>query len=155
MSSAFDPNSFLDSQTTEASVKRPAIPAMTELVAVVKDLKAQSGPQKGDPTKTYTAINMILEIDLTQNPGVQALLGLDSVMMYDIIFLDINEGDQLDMAPGRNNKLRKYREACNLNQPGQPFSPRMFMGRMIKVQIGNDVKEGEVVDYIKGVVRAA
>lgn len=153
-SSIFDPQSFLDASTTEALVKRPPIPAGTELVGVITAQKPRAWTGKKDPTMGGIAIDLTVEFDLTGYPAVQAIVGLDKVQIVDGIMLDLTEGGSIDYAPGKNGKLRRYREALGLNVPGQSFSIRMMEGRPIRCKIKHDPYEGEVYDKIESVAKA-
>lgn len=152
--SVFDPNSFLDATTTEASVKRPPIPAGTDLVAVIVKQVGRAWTGKKDPTQSGVAVDLTLEFDLTQNPSIQKLVGIDKVLIQDGIMLDRTESGAIDYSPGKNGKLRRYREALGLNTPGQSFSMRMMEGRLIRAKIKHESYEGDIYDKIDSVSKA-
>lgn len=152
--SVFDPSSFLDATTTEQSTKRPAIPSGTDLVGVISKVAGRAWQGKKDPTQSGIAIDLSIEFDLTQNPSVHSLVGVDKVVIMDGLMLDLTEGGAIDYSPGKNNKLRRYREALGLNVPGQPFSARMMEGRTIRCKIKQDVYEGDIYDKIDSVAKA-
>lgn len=152
--SVFDPNSFLDATTTEASVKRPPIPAGTDLVATITKVVGRAWTGKKDPTQSGVAVDLTLEFDLTQNANVRQLVGLDKVQIVDGIMLDRTEGGAIDFSPGKNGKLRRYREALGLNVAGEPFSIRAMEGRLVKAKIKHDIYEGDTYDKIDSVAKA-
>lgn len=152
--SIFAPETFLDATTTEESVKRPPLPAGLELQAMIKSVKTRTWQGKKDPTQGGVAADLTVEFDLTAYPDIrQQQGGLDKVTIVDGIMLDLTEGGSIDYSPGKNSKLRRYREACGLNIAGQPFSLRMFEGRMIKARIKHDPYEGEIYDKIESVAK--
>ena len=51
----------------------------------------------------------------------------------------------LDTAPGKNRRLRIYREACDMNKAGDVFSPRKLQGQLIKVKIGWKTLEDKTI----------
>lgn len=133
--SQFDAATFLDATTTEAAAKRPPLP-VGDYTAIIGELAVRDGVSKKDPTKTYVAMDINLEIDV---PGsIQEELGLTmpTLKVKDSAMLDLAaDGKSLDWAPGKNGALRRYREALGMNISGQPFSPRQMGGRLVTVKI--------------------
>lgn len=151
--STFDPSTFLDATITEANTKRSPIPAGVDVAAVIGEPKSRSWNSK-DGTKSGIAIDVPLEIDLTAYPDLQKAVGIPKVTISDSIMLDLTESGGIDNAPGKNGKLRRYREALGMNNPGQPFSFRMMQGRMLKVKIKHRTYEGELYDEVDSVAKA-
>lgn len=136
MTTTFDPAAFLDFTTTEESVKRPPLP-IDDYTAVIGDLTTRSWVSPKDPTKSGIAIDVPLVIDV---PGdLVESLGLreSTLTVKDSIMLDLTESGSIDMGPGKNGRLRKYREATNNNKAGQPFNARMLSGQVVTVKIGH------------------
>lgn len=155
--SIFDAQSFLDASTTEVSVKRPPIPAGTDIIGLIKELKPRVWTGKKDPTQAGIAIDLTIEFDLTAHPDpkVRALVGVDKVSIVDGLMLNLTENNSIDYSPGKNGKLRKYREALGLNQAGQTFSIRQLEGRMVRCKIKHEPYEGDLYDKIDSVSAAA
>lgn len=151
--SHFDPESFLDATTTEASTRRNPIPAGADVVATIGAPKSRSWTSR-DQTKSGIAVDVPLTIDLTAYPDLRAQVGVDRVLVQDSIMLDLTEKGDIDYGPGKNSKLRRYREALGMNVPGQPFSIRAFEGRQIKVKIKHRLYEGEAYDEVDSVAKA-
>jgi len=153
--SLFDPQSFLDASTTEVLVKRPPIPAGTVLTGSIIKIAARPWTGRKDPTQGGIAIDCTVEFDLNAAPpGVRQVVGIDKVNIVDGIMLDLTESGSIDYAPGKNNKLRKYREALGLNVAGASFSIRQMEGRMVLCKIKHDPYEGEIYDKIESVAKA-
>jgi hypothetical protein len=153
--SQFDPSAFLDATVTEASTKRPPLPAGMDFVGVIGAVTSKTWVGKKDPTQSGIIINVPIEFDLTAYPDVQKQLGLDKITLTDSIMLDTTEDGAINLAPGKNAKLRRYREALDMNTAGQPFSFRAMTGRLIKAKIKHDPYEGEIYDKIDSVARAS
>lgn len=155
--SIFHPETFLDATTTEESVKRPPLPVGRDYQSLIKSVKARAWQGKQDPTKGGIAIDVQHEIDLSALPDVKAQVGgLDKVIINDSIMLDLTENGSIDYSPGKNSKLRTYREACGLNIAGQSFAPRMFEGRMVRARIKHVPRQdvpNEVFDNIEAVAK--
>jgi hypothetical protein len=156
--SQFDAAMFLDATTTEALVKRPLIPATTELVGTIMDLKTRQaqGKKADNADKTYTFLDFRIEFNLKDEyPQVREQVGVDKVSINQSISLQLNDaGTGLSMAPGANSQLRRYREATDLNVAGAPFSPRMLEGRRVKARISHreyPVGSGDLFEDIQAI----
>lgn len=152
--SAFDAESFLDQSTDKPLEGRTPLPAGQDFSGTIQDVKAASFQGKKDPSKTYIRLDVVVEVDVTSNPAVFKDVKYPSVRLTDGVLLDTTESGGIDWSPGRNGKLRSYREALNMNKPGDTFSPRAMVGRMIKVKIKHDPYEGVIYDRIDRVAKA-
>jgi hypothetical protein len=154
--SQFDPATFLDATTTEASFKRPPLP-VGDYRAVIGDLATRPWVSSKDPTKSGIAVDVPLVIDV---PGdLQEQLGLTqpTLTVKDSIMLDLTPSGTMDMSPGKNAKLRKYRDATGNNVAGRPFNIRMLQGQIVTVKL--DHREypegsGELFEQVQGVAAA-
>lgn len=160
--SQFDPASFLDATVTEASVKRKPLPAGRDFVGVIGEPKSRAWKSNKDPSnpKEGIAIDLPVEFEIASlPPDVQALFAnsegvvAGKIVIMDGIMLDLTANGAIDLAPGKNSKLRRYREATDLNTPGQPFSARMFQGRLVRCKIKHDPYDGEIYDKIDSVAK--
>ncbi len=124
--STFDPESYLDATLEAPTEKRPPLPAGT-YSATLGEPKAR-GWQSRDGTKSGTAIDVPVEVT---HEG-------EKYVVRDSIMLDVKDDGSIDNTPGANRRLRMYREATGLNQPGQPFSFRMLTGRAVKVSVTHE-----------------
>lgn len=148
--SQFDPQQFLDATMTEPLTKRPPINPGS-YSAVIGEPKMRQWTSR-DGTKSGVALDVPLEISLPADEATR--VGQPSVIVTDSVMLDMTEGGGLDTAPGKNRKLRNYREAVNLNNPGDKFSFRMLQGRSVKVAVKHDAVEGEVYERVGAVAKA-
>lgn len=152
--SNFDPAAFLDTTYTESNTKRNPIPSGTDIVGVIGEPKARVWQGKADPTKSGTVVDVPIEIDLSSYPDLQTKVGVPKVTLVDGIMLDQTEGGMLDFSPGKNSKLRRYREALGLNKSGEAFSFRMMQGRTIRVKVSHRTYEGDIFDQVDSVAKA-
>lgn len=152
MSSAFDPSAFLDAQITEVLIKRPPVP-VGDYTAVIGDITARTWQGVKDPSKSGIAWDIPLTVELP--PEVQTALGIDksTISMKDSIMIDLNDAGMIDTGVGKNNRLRAYREACNLNNPGDVFSARKMVGAVITVKIKHGVYNDLPTEEIGAVAR--
>ena len=150
--SHFDPSAFLDATITEPSTKRSPLPAGRDFVGIIGEVKARNWQGKADPTKSGVVMDIPLEIDLSAYPDVQ--IGATKVTLTDGIMLDTTESGMIDTSPGKNGKLRRYREALGMNKAGEPFSFRAMQGRVVKVKISHRTYEGDIFDQVDSVAKA-
>jgi hypothetical protein len=128
---SFDPQAFLDATMSEPLTKRPPInPGAYS--ALIGEPKTRAWTSR-DGSKSGIALDVPLEITLDPNEATR--VGQPTVIVSDSVMLDLTEAGGLDISPGKNRKLRNYREALNLNNPGDKFSFRMLQGRPIRVAV--------------------
>lgn len=148
--SAFDPSVFLDATITAPTIRRPPLTpgVYNSIIADVKPRKWQSK----DGTKAGWVLDVIHEIEV---PADQASrVGQTAIKLTNNGFLDLlPDGRGLDNAPGKNRLTRNYRDALDMNKPGDSFSFRMMIGRPCKVMVKNEVYQGDIVDNIDAVAK--
>lgn len=154
MSSQFSPDSFLDATITEPTTRRPPLPAGRDFIGIIGEVKSTAWQGKKDPSQSGIRIDVPIEIDITATPDVLAIVGQEKIVLIDGIMLDTTPGGSIDNSPGKNSKLRRYREALNMNKPGDAFSFRQMQGRQIRVKIKHELFEGDILDKIESVANA-
>lgn len=148
--SMFSPDQFLDMQVTESNDTKLVPIPVGEYIAVVSEVKARPWTSKSDPSKSGIALDVQWDID---DAGVKQLLGRDKVTVKQGVMLDMTESGGLDMGKGKNVGLGRLREACGLNQPGQPFSATMLTGRVAKVKVEHRVDGENIYSEVKQVAK--
>lgn len=151
--SVFDPQSFLDAQLTEPTEKRPPLP-VGDYRAVVGEVSARQWTGKADPTKTGIAWDIPLTLEIPTE--VQSAMGvtISTLNVTDSIMLDLTAQGTIDNGVGKNRRLRSYREACNMNKPGDVFSAKKMQGQIILVKIKHDMWEDNILEKVAGVAKA-
>lgn len=154
MSSGFDPSTFLDATTTEQSVRRPPLDP-GDYTAVTGELKVRSWTSTKPEAKVKSGIAFDVPLTVEVPLEMQERLKLPSstINMQDSIMIELTSGGGIDYGVGKNGALRRWRDATNCNTPGQPFSPRMLAGKVVKVKIGHRLWEGDVLDEIQAVAK--
>ncbi len=150
--SQFDPASFLDATITEPTVKRPPLP-VGDYTAVIGEVTARAWQGKADPSKSGIAWDVPLTLEVPAE--IQADLGMTqaTITLKDSIMIDLTAGGTIDNGIGKNGGLRRYREACDLNKPGDSFSARAMTGRVVKVKITHEIYQDAPVERVAGVTR--
>lgn len=155
--SIFDHSSFMDATTTEALIRRPPLPIGSEWIGMITDIQQVSWESKKPDAKQKSGwkFNVTIELDAGSQPQIKEITGADKVVLEDGIMLELN-ATGIDWSAGKNGRLRTYREALDLNTAGQPFAPRMMIGRPIRVKISHreyPQGSGEMFDQIAAVAR--
>ena len=144
---AFDPLAFVNLETTEAFTRRPPIAAGDYTATIGKPLASQW--TKEDRTGIRLSIPLRVEVP----PEQRAALGIDQIQVSDSCFIDTTEAGSMDWGPGKNGGLRRYREALDMNKPGEAFSVARMEGRMVRVKISHDLYNGEIQERASGVAK--
>ena len=125
--------------------------------AFEKEVKNPTSFQgKKDPSKTYVAMDIILDIEVpsTIREDLHITLEGNSLVKTHNIFLDVNaEGTGLDLAVGKNTALRHYREATNQNAAGKPFKLKDLEGKAVLVRLKQKEYEGNIYEEVARVAK--
>lgn len=157
MTSAFDPSIFLDAQTTEVNEKRPPIPVENPAAAdglytaVIGEIKAESGTIGKGERVGQPWVSMIIPLRIQVPAEVQGLGLPPELTLTDRAFLDLTPQGAMDNSKGKNRQQRVYRDATDMNKPGEPFAWRMLTGRVVKVKITHEMYEGNLQERPSGV----
>lgn|SRR3990167_2180567 len=138
--SIFNPDSFLQQETTQATeAKYTPIPE-AEYRATVDDVTSGLSSKKSVPF-----LNVTFEI---HDENLRKQLGMEHVRVNMNLWLDLTETGAIEVGPNKNVKLGKLREALGQNQSGQAWSPLMMKGKgpvVILVSQRKDENDPEVV----------
>ena len=151
----FDPVQFLDAEISTPLVRRPPLP-IGDYLAVIGEVKAEVWTGKpGGKAEGKSGMKYVVPLSIDVPQEVQTALGLNqaTLTLTDGIMLDLNEGGTIDTGPGKNGGLRRYRDALDMNKPGENFSARKMQGRPIRVKITHELYNGDAVERIDGVAR--
>ena len=162
--SAFSPEAFLDAQVTEVNEKRPPLPVENPASedglyhAVIGDIKMTSGTyEKGDRIGQrwlLAQVPLTIEIPKQVQDGLGLKLEKGTLTLTDRAFIDLTAQGNIDNSKGKNRRQKQYRDACDLNKPGDSFSWRQLIGRPIKVKIDHEMYQGEPQERISAVLPA-
>jgi hypothetical protein len=150
--SAFDPMLFLDTTLDSPTEKREPLP-IGDYTAVIGEVTSRQWQGKADPTKSGVALDVPLIIDVPAE--LQVSMGLPATLnLKDSIMLDLTESCMIDNGKGKNRQLRNYREATNMNKPGDVFSPRKLQGQVITIKVTHEIYQDSPVERVSGVSKA-
>lgn len=139
--SVFNPDTFMNTTTTDAlSTTYTPVPE-GEWNAVVKEIK---------PRQAKEAI--ILDVLwAVEEPEVIQATGMKVPIVRQSIFLDMTESGGLDIGKGKNIGLGKLREALGQNQKGQAWAPGNMLGGVAKIRVAHRMYEDTIQADVKGV----
>lgn len=153
---SFDPQQFLQAQVSEVNEKRAPLPTENPAspdglyTAVIGDIKMESGTiEKGDRAgRPWLAAVIPLKIEVPQQ--LQDGLKLPPVLqLTDRAFIDLTDQNTIDNAPGRNRRQKEYREALDLNKPGDIWSWSKANGQVVKLKHAQKMYNGEILDDVQ------
>lgn len=147
--SIFDPNLLLDETTEQVSERRPPLP-VGEYQAIIGEVEAK--PWSKDDGSS--GMRLILPIKIVVPPAQAESLGYSELTLRDGGPVDLTPNGSVDYSKGKNNKIRAYRDATDLNKSGERFNLRMLTGRMVKVVVQHELYEGNLQERVKGVAKA-
>ncbi len=149
--SSFNPDTFLDATLTDPTEKRPPLP-VGDYTAILGAVTARQWQGKVDPTKSGIAWDIPVTIDVPAEIQAELKMDQSTLNLKDSIMIDLTANGTIDNGPGKNRRLRAYREATDMNKPGDVFSARKMEGKVVKVKITHDLWEGQPIEKISGVV---
>lgn len=157
----FDASAFLDLPVDTPMVKRPPLPA-TDYIATVKQVDARQWTSKDKVDEATGRLKSGIAYDVTLTLEVpeatRLALGLTNptLELKDGIMLEMTpDGKGIDFAPGKNNQLRRYREALDMNKPGDVFRARDMAGKMLLVKIKHEEYPAGSGDFFERVASPA
>jgi len=136
--SAFNPDTFLNTETSEANATVYVPVPEGEWPGVIKEIK----PRVLDDGRPILDVNYIID-----DEGVRQETGMAEPKVRQSIWLDVTEAGGLDFGKGKNVALGRLREALGQNQSGKPWAPGMLVGGVAKVKITHsiDKRDGQTV----------
>ena len=155
----FNPEAYLDAPLDKPLERRlPLSP--TDYTGVIQDAKIVPWQSKdkfdettGMPLAGIRAeLKVSLEIPEAERTRVN--LTQPTFTIIDSMMLDLTPTKAIDDSPGRNSRLRMYREATDQNKPGESFTIRKLIGKAIRVKLGHRaLPSGEPTEEIKMVAK--
>mgnify|MGYP007071584267 CR=1 FL=1 len=157
MSDMFDYTAFLDQSTETASERRPPVPALEYLATItdvgMKPWQSKDKYNEDGTLKSGVMLEVTTELQLPQE--VQDMCKITKLTLMDRPMLDLlPDRSGIDYGLGKNGRLRMYREATGMNVAGQAFSPRMLIGRLIRVRVTHEEYQGNLQERIGGIAKA-
>lgn len=157
MDMTFDPKAFLDQTTETASERRPPVPAL-EYLATIQDLQMQQWQSKdkyNDDGTLKSGYKFVITLELQLPQEIRDICKITKLTLTDTPMIDLTpDKTGIDYSIGKNNRLRQYREAAGLNAAGQPFAPRMLIGRMVRVRVTHEEYQGNLQERVGAIAKA-
>jgi len=156
----FDPIAFLDMPIDQPLERRPPLPAR-DYTAVIQSVSTRrwASKDKYDDTgnlKSGIAIDLELAIQIPQEIKEAVGIDKDSMVLKDSIMLDLNAQGGIDTSKGKNNALRRYREALDMNKAGETFKIAAMAGRLLLARVKHEeypAGSGNLLEKIDSVAK--
>ncbi len=154
----FDPTAYLEMSIDTPMEKRPPAPAGVYFPADITGLNVAQWQSKDkvDETgnlKSGIRFDIALKVQFPAEIVQQYGLTYKELTITDGVMIDRNSNGGIDTTPGKNNGLRKYREAADLNRPGEVFKPLQLVGRTVMVKFRHEEYQGNLQEKIADVIR--
>lgn len=161
MNSIFDAQALLSATIDTPMTKRNLLPAGQDYIGEIGEPKMRPWSKKDDPSIKGVACDVTIEVKSEElTPAQKEQLGsFDGKLIFrDSIMIDLTPEGGIDTASGKNGKLRMYREALDMNKPGDQFSFLAMQGRRIrfklKHQVNPDFNNGEPTEQVAAIAKA-
>ncbi len=156
MSDVFDAAMFLDAVMDQPLERRDPLPTTEDYRAVIGEVVAHRWTSQKEDAKVKGGVRLEIPLILDLPQELVERLGYSTTTftIKDSVMLDLTEGGGIDHGKGKNNQLRAYREALDMNRAGENFSPRAMQGRVVLVKLKHEMYNGAPVEKIAGIAKA-
>lgn len=172
MASAFDPTEFLDAPSSVVNERRAVVPVENPdspdglYTAMIGNVEMACGLIGKGERVGQPWLQAVVPLELQLTPSLQQALGFDKPVftVVDRPMLDLAPGatidamgklkGSLDNGKGKNRAQKAYRDALDLNKPGDVFSWRQVQGKLVKVRIQHEMYNGVPQEKVSNVLKA-
>lgn len=134
--SAFNPDTFLNTEATEANATAYTPVPEGEFNASIKTIKP----------RVLTDGRAVLDISwVVDDEQARTETGMAEPSVRQTIWLDTTESGGLDFGKGKNVGLGRLRDAVGQNQAGKPWAPGMLVGQVAKVKVSHSIDKRDGV----------
>jgi len=124
--SSFNPDTFLNTETSDANATTYTPCPEGEFNASIKSIKP----------RVLTDGRAVLDVTWTvDDESARQETGMAEPSVRQTIWLDTTESGGLDFGKGKNVGLGRLRDAVNQNKAGKPCAPGMLVGQVAKVKV--------------------
>ena len=134
--SAFDPNTFMNTEVTESNATTYTPVPEGEFTASIKSVT----PRVLTDGRAVFDLQWIVDDEQARNET-----GMAEPMARQTLWLDITESGGLDFGKGKNVGLGRVREALDQNQSGKPWAPGMMVGGVAKIKVIHSIDKRDNV----------
>lgn len=147
--STFSPESFMNSQFTDANETTFKAVPEGEYQAVINKVEAATWQSK-DGTKSGLKLDLDWIVD---DESVRQSTGMAEPHVKQSIMLDLTESGALAVGTNKNVNLGRLREAVGQNASGRPWSPPMLQGQVARISVKHRLWEDQTFAEVKGVAK--
>jgi len=149
--SIFDPKVYETMSVTEVNKNRGLLEP-GDYVALIDNIN--SVQRTGRDGEAVAVINVTLKVEVPSEQRTN--IGQSTVTLFDSIWLETNSRGEIDMGNGKNRRMKSYRDATDLNNPGKTFDFTMLPGRIVTVKVNQVTRKdnGDLIERVEGVAHA-
>lgn len=153
MSKTFSAETYINAVMDQPLERRIPIPP-NDYIGIINKIDARQWTSQKDTSKSGVALDITIQLDLPFEVQQECQMDKPLFNMRDSIMLDLTESGSLDQGPGKNRRLRQYREATHQNELGKPFSPKDLLGQLVKVRVVHELYEDQPIEKITAITEA-
>lgn len=144
MTSTFNPDTFMNSETQEKGSTQSTPVPEGEYVAVIKSVAARETKNEKHLLDIQWAVD---------DPAATEATGIEFPQVRQSIWLDLTPDMGLDMSKGKNIGLNRLRDALGQNVAGKAWNPKHLDGQQAKVTVKHRIDGDNVYVDVKGVAK--
>lgn len=134
--STFNPDTFLNTESTEANATQYTPCPEGEFNASIKAIKP----------RVLTDGRAVLDVTwIVDDETARQETGMAEPSVRQTLWLDVTESGGLDFGKGKNVGLGRLRDAVGQNQSGKPWAPGMLVGQVAKVKVAHSIDKRDNV----------
>ena len=134
--SSFNPDTFLNTETSEANATAYTPVPEGEFQASIKSIK----PRVLTDGRAVLDVTWIVDDEVARQET-----GMAEPSVRQTLWLDTTESGGLDFGKGKNVGLGRLREVLGQNAPGKPWAPGMLVGGVAKVKVSHSIDKRDGV----------
>lgn len=128
--SAFNPDTFLNTETVEANATSYTPVPEGEFPSSIKAIKP----------RVLTDGRAVLDVTwIVDDETARQETGMAEPSVRQTLWLDLTESGSLDFGKGKNVALGRLRETLGQNAPGKPWAPGMLVGGVAKIKVTHSI----------------
>lgn len=134
--SSFNPDTFLNTETSEANATSYTPVPEGEFNASIKQIKP----------RVLTDGRAVLDVTwIVDDEQARQETGMAEPSVRQTLWLDTTESGGLDFGKGKNVGLGRLRDAVKQNASGKPWAPGMLIGQVAKIKVGHSIDKRDGV----------
>lgn len=150
--SAFDPTTFMETETSDALATKLIPVPEGEYMAQISKIEGRKAVNKNQ--EEMALLDITWEV-MDPDGKIKKVTGREKLTVRQTLFLEITAEGALASGEGKNIDLGKLREAVGQNRKGQKWKPSMLANQMATVTVKHTPNDKDPESPYANVVRVA